>query len=69
MGVPVPPKLITVLLDFAREQKLEDPDMFRVLPVKFVIPFEACKETTPQPGKVSAHLCPKSLNTSCWMLD
>jgi len=45
--VPVPPELITVLLNLAHEQELEDPDMLGVLAIKFVVPFKTCKETTP----------------------
>lgn len=62
MRVPVLSEFIAILLNIAHKQKLEGPNMFRVFSVKFVIPLEPRKESTPQSGKMSAHLHPKSLN-------
>jgi hypothetical protein len=60
--IPVLPKFVTILLDFAHKQELENPNMFRVLPIKLVVPFKSRKEATPQSGEVSTHFYPKSLN-------
>jgi hypothetical protein len=61
--VPLALKFSAVMLDFVKEQCVQQPEVVWVVSVKKVKPFQACEKCSPAPGKMASTLKPQPLNS------
>ncbi|KAG2364283.1 hypothetical protein BDR07DRAFT_1482704 [Suillus spraguei] len=58
MTVPFCPEISTILIDFIKEQSLEQPDMTSAVRVEPVMVFKSSEKHSPSPSKLHANFNP-----------